>query len=571
MHNSPERPQVTARQTYLWLLLLLALSLAAFFPGLTTHGLTNWQEAMRCLVAREMQTRLAAGEPHALLVPTLHGEPYLAKPPLIYWLQIALAKVASPLGLGTISEWHLRMVAALAGTLGILLTYIVTRRLFDPWPAQTGPRDDPQPARPDSTQVALWASLFLAGGILYMRSARIGELDILLVPATLAAPWGVVTSWRHALRTGRTHIPAVIASAAACIAAALAKGPPALLVVALACYIGPIIHALRSPAAATAGRKSTRGGSLFWTLSKTHPVGVLGAGGLALFLWTRAVSHAIGPAKLSALVAEEATDNLRLLVPQAPLNNLEAMSYGVGLGSFFSIAAIIWLIKDRAEIRRLWSPGWTILIAWIASSFIAFSVLGKGVPRYLTPLWPAIAILGSLWWTSALRDLSWARRLARPVAILAVSLALAQSLWYGFGRERSYPARSPRAFIGELLQSPGVDASSLVAFEFWTPAVDFYAGQKVEGLLLDTTTDRPGLRYVGPQTLADLAARIRSTGKPATILLRLTQAPGMAEETAETCLKEAGFTLQPIPLQSKFIIDNNRVEIGAFQVGLTLP
>jgi hypothetical protein len=86
-----------------------------------------------------------------------------------------------------------------------------------------------------------------------------------------------------------------------------------------------------------------------------------------------------------------------------------------------------------------------------------------------------------------------------------------------------------------------------------------------------TTTDRPGLRYVGPQTLADLTARIRSSGKPATILLRLTQAPGMADKTAETCLKEAGFTLQQIPLQSKFIIDNNRVEVGAFQVGLQLP
>src|SRR5690606_5322492 len=39
------------------LLALGALCAVTFFIGLTTHGLTNWQEAQRALVAREMAQR----------------------------------------------------------------------------------------------------------------------------------------------------------------------------------------------------------------------------------------------------------------------------------------------------------------------------------------------------------------------------------------------------------------------------------------------------------------------------------------------------------------------------------
>src|SRR5690606_9868631 len=66
------------------LLALGALCAVTFFVGLTTHGLTNWQEAQRALVAQDMAQR---GD---WLVPTVNGAPYLAKPPLIYWAQLAL-------------------------------------------------------------------------------------------------------------------------------------------------------------------------------------------------------------------------------------------------------------------------------------------------------------------------------------------------------------------------------------------------------------------------------------------------------------------------------------------------
>jgi hypothetical protein len=90
------------------LLLLTALCWGVYCLGLTTHGLTNWQEAQRALVAREMQGR---GE---WIVPTVDGRPYLAKPPLIYWCQLAIAKVRG----ATTGEFELRMTVAMAGWLG---------------------------------------------------------------------------------------------------------------------------------------------------------------------------------------------------------------------------------------------------------------------------------------------------------------------------------------------------------------------------------------------------------------------------------------------------------------------
>src|SRR5207248_897606 len=91
-----------------------------YLPGLTTQGLANWQESQRALVAREMQSR---GE---WIVPTVEGRPYLAKPPMIYWCQIAIARAR-----GAVSgEFELRLTVALAGWAGVLATYLVGRRML---------------------------------------------------------------------------------------------------------------------------------------------------------------------------------------------------------------------------------------------------------------------------------------------------------------------------------------------------------------------------------------------------------------------------------------------------------
>ena len=63
-------------------MLITVLCLPLYALGATAIGVVNEQEAFRATAAREMHAR------SDWIVPTLHGEPYLAKPPLIYWAQL---------------------------------------------------------------------------------------------------------------------------------------------------------------------------------------------------------------------------------------------------------------------------------------------------------------------------------------------------------------------------------------------------------------------------------------------------------------------------------------------------
>ncbi|MBX3361155.1 MAG: hypothetical protein KF705_06915 [Phycisphaeraceae bacterium] len=101
---------------------LVALCAVVLFVGLTTHGLSNWQESMRALVARDM------GVMGEWVVPRVNGEAYLAKPPMVYWCQLAIARVRGVFGGdGVPGVFELRLTVALAAMLGVVATYVVTR------------------------------------------------------------------------------------------------------------------------------------------------------------------------------------------------------------------------------------------------------------------------------------------------------------------------------------------------------------------------------------------------------------------------------------------------------------
>jgi hypothetical protein len=597
------------------LVLLTLLCLVTYFPGLTTHGLTNWQEAQRAVVAREMQAN------GSWLVPTINAHPYLAKPPLIYWCQLALAEVTG----GRVGLFHLRLTVALAGLVGVLATYVVARRLLK----GSGDLGSPTHRTVENSEwsrgAAWWAALSLATGFLYVRSSRIGELDILLVPFVVVGVGAVAAAWRSHRERGRTNFAAVVLGAVCAVGAALTKGPPGLLVLGLAGYGGIALQELRygapfgrEPAstgrASSTGRNVARGlalvafggglvaalrhadpgaslivtvvgaaligltiGALTFLLirvvnpvgarsllrayARTHPVGVLGAGALALWLWGHLVRLRVGDAA-ARFVSEEAEDNLRLLVPQAPINNLEAAAFGVGLGSVGAILAVIWLLRERPRLR----PGWGFIFAWVGLGLAAFSLLGKGVGRYLTPLWPGIAILGGMFLAGVLIDSSarGGRRLRTTLGAIVVVLAGAQSWYYGYGRERYDADRSARALVGELLAPPlNVDPSGVFTFEFRTPAVDYELDRWVQPV--GETGLRAGVSGGESWTLDELRERVRSRG-PVTLLVRLNEPS--KRDLAVDRLRGAGFTVDPIATHARFTIDAGKAPVGAVRVGV---
>ena len=580
------------------LLLLTAVCVFTSFIGLTSHGLTNWQEGMRAVVAREMAAN------HEWLVPTLHDQPYLAKPPVIYWSQRALAILR---GADLPSELDLRLTVALAGWLSVLATYLVGRRLL--LTASTlDPPTESQRAFADTA--AFWSALFLATGVLFVRSSRIGELDILLVPSTVIAVGAIHAAWQsHRLKKQMNFGATALALFAAAIAA-LTKGPPGVLTLALAGYGGILLHAAISTDvnARTPVRRGLIGAAIgaialavftvpnidniadavgaccfaidgaligallaaltdprraraaVFALHRTHPVGLAIAAFGVLWLWGTLTASAIGQSPVSASAAREAADNIDLLHLSSPLNNLEGASYGVGLASLSVLLGLIWLLARPSHFKafRSISPGWFIIIAWVVLSVIAFSTLGRGTRRYLTPAWPGFALAGGLFFTLLLQRVSRPELLARAAATLALLLTLLQGWWYADGRERFNWQRSPRAFITELIATGQVGEDRLGSINFWEPAMEYYAGFPIQPIRSPAPAQHVDIDYPHPTpTLEEFAEQIQ--GAPYTLIIR-----GDRDLTED--LARLGLTATPIEIESTYLIDTRTTSVRAIQI-----
>lgn len=600
------------------LALLLLLGAVLYLPGLDTHGVTNWQEAQRLMVARDMQSRWQAGEGlRALLVPTINSEPYLAKPPLVYWAQLALAQ---PFG-HRVELWHLRLAVALAGIAGIIATYACSWSLL---------RD---------RRAAIWAACFLATGILSTRSARIGELDVFLMPFCAGAIACVAQAWRAHRERRTTSMRWVLGAFFLTVLGVLTKDP-AILVVGLAAYAGMALYyawtsgpadvalikargsapleplstgnhsagirwALAAAAAiaglAAAGSRignaedvlgalllaggcaaialtlvpvlaPRRFRALFVAMSRTHPLLVI-AGAAALRIgygwWVNAL---VGSDAAGAVAKVEAEDNLRLFVPEAPINNLEAAVYGVGVGSIVALIAIVWWFRQRPRL----TPSTAILCTWIGLGLFAFSVLGKGVPRYLTPLWPALAIVAGLAIAESGRRQPVSPGRVRWQTWLAAVLTVmggAQTAWYAIGREVLQPERTPRRAMAQIRpQLQPWEPKRFFSFEFATPANDYYLGQRVRAL------GNPGVNDTmaggQPQRLEDLHRLLsnwENTQRTAIILVR-DRARSSEVGTPVERLRQAGFRVEPLEMgEARFAIDSGRSSVIAVRVMVDRP
>ncbi|MEA5616315.1 glycosyltransferase family 39 protein [Cronbergia sp. UHCC 0137] len=104
------------------LLILIVGSLILWLIFLGNLPLRDWDEGTVAQVAREIWR-----EPFTSmrwLYPTLGGEPYYNKPPLIHWL------IAGTYSLGGVNEWTTRLPSAVLTALGVPLLYLVGCLVF---------------------------------------------------------------------------------------------------------------------------------------------------------------------------------------------------------------------------------------------------------------------------------------------------------------------------------------------------------------------------------------------------------------------------------------------------------
>ena len=138
-------------------LLLLAMGLVLFLPGLGRHDLWNPDEPRSAEVAREMV------ETGNYLVPQLNGELYTEEPPLHFWAISSLSLL-----LGRLDETAVRLPSALAAIASSLLVFSIGMRLF-------------------SRRVAWLAALVFMSSYKVLWQGRAGQVGMLLTLWTTLA------------------------------------------------------------------------------------------------------------------------------------------------------------------------------------------------------------------------------------------------------------------------------------------------------------------------------------------------------------------------------------------------
>jgi hypothetical protein len=181
------------------LLVLLLVSSSLIFGSLSFH-LFEPDEGRYAEIPREMLDR---GD---WTVPYLQGEPYLDKPPLLYWLVMLSYRVFG------IHEWAARLVPAVALEACVLLTFAFGRRSFGDY-------------------AAFWSSILLSLSPGFVTMGRLLILDGLL---TLWVTLSLFAA-HEAIRGDRLRLGWWLLAALACGLGILTKGPVALLLLVAPC------------------------------------------------------------------------------------------------------------------------------------------------------------------------------------------------------------------------------------------------------------------------------------------------------------------------------------------------
>ncbi len=191
---------MTSLRPSVFLLLLSVLAFGTIFFELGRMDVVTDNEGQRAAPPAEM---LRTGD---YLVPTLNGEIYLAKPPLLYWVIAGVYTLA-----GEVNELYARTPTAICGALLALSVYIAFRKRLGEAPAR-------------------YAGLGALASPYILERARIAELDIPLVLATF---WMIMlcdAAWNAPAL--RQRLQYALLAGLALAAAAMLKGPVPFLFLA---------------------------------------------------------------------------------------------------------------------------------------------------------------------------------------------------------------------------------------------------------------------------------------------------------------------------------------------------
>jgi hypothetical protein len=400
------------------LLLLVLLPGALLYPGMAIP-LFEPDEGRYAEIPREMLLR---GE---WVVPYLQGEPYLDKPPLLYWLVKLSYRVFG------VHDWSARLVPALAVHGCILLIYVLGRRTLG------------EPA-------AFWGALLLSLAPGFISIGRLLILDGLLslwVTLALLAAYQAVHG--HRLRYGWWLL-----AAAACGLGILTKGP-----VAVALSVPPLWAYRRLQG------KSCR---IDWRAILVFAVTLL----IVALPWYIAICVRL-PAFAGYFFWQH--NVMRFLVPFDHLRPI--WFYGpvllVGLlpATLFTVQFVRFLFATDPAVCQRRCPEFGYMMLGGGWCLVFFSLSGCKLPTYILPAFPCLALalgyyLVASEWTKA-RFPKVMAQLAIAVLFVGHNLVLP---WYA-----GY--RAPSAHLAELKSYCDDKRTPVICYPRNCDSAAFYIGR----------------------------------------------------------------------------------------------
>lgn len=368
------------------------IAVAAFVMLTNLGGPRLWDrdEPRNAVCAREMLAR------HDWVVPTFDGELRTHKPVLLYW-----CIMTSYLGLG-VNEFAARLPSALCAIGSAICTYLMGRRLFGP-------------------QAGVWAAIALATSLMFVVAGRAATPDSLLIfCTTLALTIYVSGTFRPRFDTtpldavpepivpGRyfpQYFPTVLAIYAAMGLGVLAKGPVGLILPTA--VIGMFLLVVRLPGRSDTIDSASLGDHLVRIIGPFEPLHFLKT------CWSMRPLTAIFAATAVALpwywAVGMATDGefLRGFFLEHNLGRATAtMENHSGSILFYPLAILVGLfpwsvfalplaIDTVLQLRRRdrFHAGYLLAVCWIGVYVGLFSLARTKLPSYVTPCYPALALL----------------------------------------------------------------------------------------------------------------------------------------------------------------------------------
>jgi 4-amino-4-deoxy-L-arabinose transferase-like glycosyltransferase len=322
---------------------VLGAAALLLLPGLSVLDLWAPDEPRYAEIAEELRA-LPHGSADLVLL-RLNGEAYTQKPPLYFWLAAGLGSLQ-----GRVTELAARLPSALAGIACIGLTLVLGRLLL-------------------SRSAAVLGAALLLTSFEFTRAARRAHLDILLSLFEILA---LLAFWRLDQGLGRRRLNLALLHGAMGLAV-LTKGPVGFLV-PLAVIVAYLAWERR-----------------------------LGQVGRVLPLWGLALSLGPGLAWLAAATwlappgyfAEAVGENVfgRFFAGTSHARPFYYFAYQLPLDFLpwtLLLPGVYWAARRDSRLEQ---SSWRFLLAWVAASFVFFSLSSGKRGNYLFPTFPALALL----------------------------------------------------------------------------------------------------------------------------------------------------------------------------------